>query len=90
MLFFDGPGEVATKINYQGFTVVKIISVMLLSMVATIAVSKDKDRCDRDDVDHHRRCVASAPEVDPAMAGGALVLLGGAVAIIRARRGKKK
>jgi hypothetical protein len=71
-----------------------IISVMLLSLAATIAVGKDKDRDDDDrgcrghDDD---RCVAAvaAPEIDLAQGLNALVLLAGAVAIFRASRVRK-
>ena len=63
-----------------------IISVMLLSLAATIAVAEDDDdrRCGDDD----RRCV-TAPEIDPAQGLNALVLLAGAVAIFRASRVRK-
>ena len=65
-----------------------IISVMLLSLAATIAVAEDDDhrRCGGDD-DH--RCLTAAPEIDPAQGLNALVLLAGAVAIFRASRGRK-
>ena len=63
-----------------------IISVMLLSLAATIAVAEDDDdrRCGDDD----RRCV-SAPEIDPAQGLSALMLLAGTVAILRASRVRK-
>jgi hypothetical protein len=63
-----------------------IISVMLLSLAATIAVAEDDDdrRCGDDD----SRCV-TAPEIDPAQGLNALMLLAGAVAILRASRGRK-
>jgi hypothetical protein len=74
---------------------IKTICVMLLSLAATIAVARDGDdrRCRGDD-DHDRRCVAAdpavAPEIDPAQGFNALMLLAGAVAIVRASRVRKK
>ncbi len=76
----------------------KIISLILLSLAATLALAKDKGGGealrDRDDHRCHgeggRSCV-SAPEIDPGQAIGALTLLGGTLAIVRGyRRGKKK
>ena len=67
-----------------------IISVMLLSLAATIAVAEDRDDDDRGcrgDDDH--RCLTAAPEIDPAQGLNALVLLAGAVAIFRASRVRK-
>ena len=68
-----------------------IVSVMLLSLAATIAVGKDKDRDDDDrgrrgDDDHRW---VSAPEIDPAQGLSALMLLVGTVAILRASRVRK-
>jgi hypothetical protein len=78
------------------------ISLILLSLAASVAlasdpnsnddrryaVAKDKNfddrRCRGD-----RRCV-SAPEIDPAQALGALTLLGGAIAVVRGYRRRKK
>ena len=78
-----------------------LISITLLSLAANFAVAHDRDVVahdrntvshDRDDQRCHgdsRRCV-SAPEIDPAQAIGALTLLGGAVAIVRGYRRRKK
>ena len=70
-----------------------IISVMLLSLAATIAVAKDKDDDDRDCRGHDdHTCVAdpvTAPEIDPAQGLSALMLLAGTVAILRASRVRK-
>lgn len=76
----------------------KIIAVGLLSLAASAVLAKGDDgksddhkyksdephQCRGDD----RRCW-SAPEIDPAQAMGGLVLLSGAVAIVRGRRRKK-
>jgi len=61
-----------------------VVSLALLSLVASFAVAKDKD----DGYDKHHRW--SAPEIDPGQALGALALLGGTVAIVRGYRRKKK
>jgi hypothetical protein len=70
-----------------------IKTIILLSMLgsfsvasAGVGVSRDDHRCGRDGRDA-RQCM-SAPEIDPAAAMGALALLGGTVAILRARRKK--
>ena len=60
-----------------------LISVMLLSLATTIAVAEDDDRRCGDDDDH--RCLTAAPEIDPAQGLSALLLLAGAVAILRSR-----
>jgi hypothetical protein len=60
-----------------------IVSVMLLSLAATIAVAEEEDECD------DRQCV-SAPEIDPAQGLSAIMLLAGTVAILRASRVRKK
>ena len=68
-----------------------IVSVMLLSLAATIAVAEDRDRDDDDRGcrgEEHHQCV-SAPEIDPAQGLSALMLLAGTVAILRASRGRK-
>jgi hypothetical protein len=73
----------------------KILCVALLSLAATAVLANGLERplppppprC----LDIFRtKCVVAAPEIDPAQAMGALALLGGAVAILRARRNKKK
>jgi len=75
----------------------RIVSAPLLSLVASLALAGDgnsqgENKQGHDDHVHawgqNQRAV-SAPEIDPAQAMGALVLLGGAVAIIRGYRGKK-
>jgi hypothetical protein len=82
-------------------TKIKIISLGLLSLAASAALANgeggkgydakgndakgdDHQRCRSDD----RKCW-SAPEIDPAQALGGLVLLSGAVAIVRGRRRRK-
>jgi hypothetical protein len=64
-----------------------IITVALLSFTATVVAGppREEKRCHGENT---RRCV-SAPEIDPAQAMSALLLLSGTVAIIRGRRGKK-
>ena len=76
-------------------TTIKIISLSLLSLAAATALANvnpgkgndgkgdDRHQCHGD----ARKCL-SAPEIDPAQAMGALVLLSGAVAIMRGRRKK--
>ena len=80
-----------------------IISLMLVSFAADLATARDQYRgddhhftiareYDRDDnrgCRGDRRCV-SAPEVDPGQALGVLTLLGGAVAVLRGLRRRKK
>jgi hypothetical protein len=70
----------------------KIMPVTLLSLTASLAFAKGDDG-NRHQDDHHCRGDArtcwSAPEIDPAQAMGALVLVSGAVAIVRGRRRKK-
>jgi len=75
-----------------------IISLMLLSLAATIAVAKDRDddhHCrghhDCRDHDDHTWVAdpVAAPEIDPAQGLNALMLLAGAVAILRASRESK-
>ena len=69
----------------------------LLSLVASLAIAGDANSQGANDQGHKdhvhawgddRRAV-SAPEIDPGQAMGALVLLGGAMAIIREVRRKK-
>lgn len=64
-----------------------LVSLALLSLVASFAVAKDKDDGDSWDK-HHKHW--SAPEIDPGQALGALALLSGTVAIVRGYRRKKK
>lgn len=65
-----------------------------LSLVASLALAGGGDSQGDNNQGHHyawghdQRAV-SAPEIDPGQAMGALVLLGGAMAIIRGYRGKK-
>jgi hypothetical protein len=71
----------------------KIISATLVSLLASLAFANGDDGSKYHEDDHRcqgdaRRCW-SAPEIDPAQAVGALVLLSGAVAIVRGRRRKK-
>lgn len=73
----------------------KIIAIGLLSLAASLALAKGDDgKGDNRGDDHHhcrgdgRKCW-SAPEIDPSQALGALVLVSGAVAIVRGRRRKK-
>jgi hypothetical protein len=67
-----------------------IISLVLLSSAVNFAVARDRDRDgDRIRCRGDRRCV-SAPEIDPALALGALTLLGGTIAIVRGFRRRKK
>jgi hypothetical protein len=68
-----------------------MVLLMLLSLAAPLALASDGDR-ERDE--HRRRGeerhhYLSAPEIDPIQAMGALTLLSGTVAIIRAYRRKK-
>jgi hypothetical protein len=71
-------------------TKITVVSLALLSLVASFAVAKEKDDGYNDngykDKHHHW----SAPEIDPGQALGALALLGGTVAIVRGYRRKKK
>jgi len=72
-----------------------IVSPPLLSLIASLALAGDGNSQGENKHDDHvhawgqNRRAVSAPEIDPAQAMGALVLLGGAVAIIRGYRGKK-
>ena len=75
----------------------RIASVPFLSLVASLALAGGGDSQGDNNQGHHdhghawghdQRAV-SAPEIDPGQAMGALVLLGGAMAIIRGYRGKK-
>jgi hypothetical protein len=68
-------------------TTTRIISVSLLSLAASAAFAKG-DGGDHQCRGDGRSCW-SAPEIDPAQALGALVLVSGAVAIVRGRRRKK-
>lgn len=75
----------------------RIASVPFLSLVASLALVGGGDSRGDDNQGHHDHWDAwghdqhavSAPEIDPGQAMGALVLLGGVVAIIRGYRGKK-
>jgi hypothetical protein len=71
-------------------TTTTIISLVLLSMAANLAVARDGGR-DDDRIRCHgdRHCV-TAPEIDPAQALGALTLLGGTIAVVRGYRRRKK
>ena len=66
-----------------------VVSLALLSLVASLAAAKEKDETYNDRCDDGRHCW-SAPEIDPGQAVGALSLLGGTVAIIRGSRRRKK
>jgi hypothetical protein len=82
-----------------------LVAATLLSFVALSALAQEKrEENDPDqrqihhgrpevwvpEIENHReRHEVSAPEIDPAQAFGALVLLGGTVAIIRGYRRKK-
>jgi hypothetical protein len=72
--------------------ITKTFLVALLSFAASAALSQNYQGQDSNNQGQNYqggRAVA-APEIDPAQAVGALVLLGGAVAIIRGyRRGRK-
>ena len=70
-------------------TTTTIVSLMLSSLAANLAVAEDWDRGDDHRCRGDRRCV-SAPEIDPGQALGALALLGGTIAIIRGYRRRKK
>jgi hypothetical protein len=90
-MFFSGP--------HMNNTTPKIIAIGLLSLTASLALAKGDDGQGGNGQggykeDHHhcrgdaRQCW-SAPEIDPSQALGALVLVSGAVAIVRGRRRKK-
>jgi len=67
------------------------ISLALLTLAGTSAFADDKPFDNKDHHRHHCRdhaCV-SAPEIDPTQAVSALMLLGGAVAVLRGRRKDK-
>ncbi len=81
-----------------------IVSVALLSLAANIAFAADDQGRHRNDLsrndewrndqwrndqwrNHHD--AVSAPEIDPGQAMGALVMLGGTLAILRGYRRKK-
>ena len=71
-----------------------VVSVTLLSLAANLALAasgvyQEHDHEPWHDQGHDDRAV-SAPEIDPGQAMGALVLLGGTVAIIRGYRRNKK
>ena len=79
-------GENMTK------TITKTFLVALLSFAASAALSQNYQGQDNNNQGQNYQGgrAMSAPEIDPAQAVGALVLLGGAVAIIRGyRRGRK-
>jgi hypothetical protein len=66
----------------------KLVSVALLSLAVSAVVADDRfPRPAPVPVCPH--CVA-APEIDPAQAASALVLLSGTVAILRGRRNRRK
>jgi hypothetical protein len=70
-----------------------VVSVTLLSLATNLAlaaggVEQAHDHEPWHDQRHDDRAV-SAPEIDPGQAMGALVVLGGAMAIIRGYRRKK-
>ena len=75
----------------------RIVSVPLLSLVASLAFAGSGDNQGDNNQRHndhgyawgHDRRAVSAPEIDPGQAMGALVLLGGTLAIIRGYRAKK-
>ncbi len=85
-------------------TKTRVVSVTLLSLVANIALAasdnsqgqnnqeqnkrQQHERREHEPRKHDPRAV-SAPEIDPGQAMGALVLLGGAVAICRGYRRKR-
>jgi len=85
---------------------ITLISLSVMALAANFAVASDRDvhhwareghHLDRNEHDRDepfcqgdtRSCV-SAPEIDPAQAMGALTLLGGSIAIVRAYRRRKK
>jgi hypothetical protein len=76
----------------------RIVSVPLLSLVASLALAGTGDSQGDNNQGHndhghawgHDQRAVSAPEIDPGQAIGALVLLGGTLAIIRGYRAKKK
>jgi hypothetical protein len=71
-----------------------LVSVTLLSLAANLALAAGRvyeahDHEPWHDQPRDDRAV-SAPEIDPGQAIGALVLLGGTIAIVRGYRRKKK
>jgi hypothetical protein len=69
---------------------------MATDMTKTMATARGTIATDRTDLSSEPRALGlsrwrsvSAPEIDPAQALGALVLLGGTLAIIRGNRRKK-
>ena len=74
-----------------------VVSVTLLSLAANLALAAGgvyqahdhEPWHDRGHDQGHDDRVVSAPEIDPGQAMGALVLLGGAMAIVRGYRRKK-
>ena len=82
-----------------------LVSLVLVSLAANTALVADGDDQGRNDQwrhwndqrhqwqneqRHDERSAVSAPEIDPGQAMGALVLLGGTMAIIRGYRRNKK
>jgi hypothetical protein len=74
-----------------------VVSVTVLSLAANLALAAGGDDQGRTGIyqehDHepwHYQGALSAPEIDPGQAMGALVLLGGTVAILRGYRRNKK
>jgi len=77
-----------------------VVSLTLLSLAANLALAaagndqgKDNRWQNEQEHDHepwHDQRAVSAPEIDPAQAMGALLLLGGTMAILRGYRRNKK
>jgi len=68
------------------------ISAALLTLAGTSAFANDRplgDRAAHEWHPSHERAWVAAPEIDPSQALSALMLLGGTVAVLRGRRGKK-
>jgi hypothetical protein len=66
-----------------------VVSLALLSLVASLAVAHDKDYYNYENEYHCKKHCWAAPEIDPGQAFGALALLSGTVAIVRGYRRKK-
>ena len=73
-------------------TTAKVLFVALVSLAASVAISQNNQGQNNNNQgqNNNNQGRVSAPEIDPAQAMGALVLLGGTVAIIRGYRRKKK
>jgi len=63
-----------------------LVLVALLSVTASTALSQNNQGQNS----NNQGCCIRAPEIDLGQAAGALVLLGGAVAIMRGFSGRKK